>query len=178
MGTQRGLTLIELLLALAGLAIVTGIGIRTCSGALEAARASSARADLLASLGQAVTRASLSGTRAVLCPTVDGENCSDDAEWSPGWLVFLDGNANRELDGGEAVLHRQGHLAGRVRLRTTAGRTRIVFQGNGGNAGSNVTFTLCDGRGPARARSLVLANYGRLRDAAPSAENVAATCAP
>ena len=66
---------------------------------------------------------------------------------------------------------------GRVRLRSTAGRTRIVFQGNGGNGGSNVSFTLCDGRGPERARSLILANFGRLREDAPSPQNAAAACA-
>jgi type IV fimbrial biogenesis protein FimT len=178
MGTQRGLTLIELLLVLAGLVIVGGLALSTFVGALEAARAAGARGDLLSSLSQAVARASLSGTRAVLCPTIDGENCSDEPDWSPGWLVFLDSNANRELDGGEHLLRRQAPLPGRVRLRTTAGRTRIVYQGNGGNAGSNVTFTLCDGRGPQRARALVLANYGRLREATPSPENLASTCVP
>jgi type IV fimbrial biogenesis protein FimT len=64
-----------------------------------------------------------------------------------------------------------------VHLRSTEGRTRIVFQGNGGSGGSNVSFTLCDGRGPARAQGLVLANFGRLREAVPSPQNLAAACA-
>ena len=55
-----------------------------------------------------------------------------------------------------------------MHLRTTVGRTRLVFQPNGGNAGSNVTFTLCDGRGAAQATTLVLANDGRLRSGTPS----------
>jgi type IV fimbrial biogenesis protein FimT len=65
-----------------------------------------------------------------------------------------------------------------VRLRSSAGRTRVTFQGNGGNAGSNLTFTLCDGRGPAKARALVLSNSGRLRDAPADADAAAATCPP
>jgi type IV fimbrial biogenesis protein FimT len=52
-----------------------------------------------------------------------------------------------------------------------------VFQGNGGNAGSNVTFTLCDGRGPGRAKTLVLSNQGRFRHGTPSPAALAATCA-
>jgi type IV fimbrial biogenesis protein FimT len=56
-----------------------------------------------------------------------------------------------------------------VHLRSTAGRTRLVYQPNGGNAGSKVTFTLCDGRGAARAATLVLANDGRLRGGTPTA---------
>ena len=39
----------------------------------------------------------------------------------------------------------------------------------GGNAGSNVTFTLCDRRGEAAAVTLVLANTGRLRAGTPKA---------
>ena len=44
-----------------------------------------------------------------------------------------------------------------------------MFQPNGGNVGSNVTFTLCDGRGVEKAVTLVLANNGRLRSGTPSA---------
>ena len=125
----------------------------------------------------AAGRAALAGNRTVLCPSPDGAACSDDPDWSRGWLVFLDSNASRELEGGEPVLRQQPPLPGRVRLRSTAGRVRIVFQGNGGNAGSNATFTLCDGRGPARAVSLVMANNGRLRDGVPDADALAQTCA-
>jgi len=176
MGTQRGLTLIELLLAAACLAIVTGLAVSAFSGALEGARAASVRGELLSSLTQAVGRATVSGTRAVLCPSTDGQVCSDGPDWSQGWLVFMDSNASRELEGGEKVLRQVGPLPGHVHLRSTEGRTRIVFQGNGGNGGSNVSFTICDGRGPSRAQGLVIANYGRLREAVPSAENLAATC--
>ena len=178
MEAQSGLTHIELLLALLVVAILAGVGLPAWSGGLEAARADSARADLLASLSAAAGRATVTGTRAVLCPSRDAEHCSDDADWSQGWLVFMDPNADRELEGGERVLRRQPALPGHVRLRSTAGRLRIVFQGNGGNAGSNVTFTLCDGRGPAKSRSLILSNQGRLREAPADAEAAAATCAP
>jgi type IV fimbrial biogenesis protein FimT len=178
MGTQRGLTLIELLLALVCVAIVGGLAVASLAGALEGARAAAARGDLVSSMGLAMARASLSGTRAVLCPSTDGEACSDGADWSQGWLVFMDTNASREREGGERVLHRQGALPGHVRLRSTVGRTRIVYQGSGSNAGTNATFMLCDGRGATRAQSLVLANFGRLREGVPTPENVAATCIP
>jgi type IV fimbrial biogenesis protein FimT len=176
MGAQGGLTQIELLLALLVAAILAGVGVPSLLAGVEGARAAGARGDLLASLSVAATRAGISGNRSVLCPSRDAEHCSDDPDWSAGWLVFSDPNASRELEGGERVLRVQPPLPGRVRLRSTAGRVRIVFQGNGGNAGSNVTFTLCDGRGPSRARTLVVANDGRLRDGAPSATGIAETC--
>ena len=63
-----------------------------------------------------------------------------------------------------------------ARLLSSSGRTRIIFQGNGGNAGSNVTFTLCDGRGAGKAQTLVVSNAGNLRRGVASPEQIAAAC--
>jgi len=177
MFSARGFTLIECLIALAIIAILFGIAVPAFSGTLEASRAVDARNELLASLTTASSRAALTGQRAVLCPSADGRTCLDDEDWSPGWIVFSDPDADRVHDADEPVLHRQEALAGKVRLRSTVGRTRIVYQGNGGNVGSNVTFTLCDGHGPAHAVTLVLSNASRLREGVPTAAAVAETCA-
>ena len=176
MKAQAGLTLIELMIVMAIAAMLLGVAVPAFSGGLEAARSLEARSSLLSSLQSAASRAALTGVHGVLCPSLDGTACADSADWSAGWLVFMDLNASRELEGGERILHIQPPLSGKVHLRSTAGRTRIVFQGNGGNAGSNVTFTLCDGRGPARARALIMSNTGGLRDGAATAANLAATC--
>ena len=177
MNATRGFTLIELLIAVTIIAVLFGIALPAVSNTLEAARAIDTRSELLASLTTASQRAALTGQRSVLCPSADGVSCLDNEDWSAGWIVFSDPDADRAHDSGEPLLHQQAALAGKVHLRSTVGRTRIVFQGNGGNAGSNVTFTLCDGRGPARAVSLVISNAGRLRESVPSAAAVAATCA-
>jgi type IV fimbrial biogenesis protein FimT len=178
MESQRGLTLIELLLVVAAGTVLCTVALPSLSGGLEASRGADARANLLASLVAASNHAALSGRHAVLCPSTDLAHCADSADWSGGWIAFLDADGDRERGAGEPAVWTQKALAGRVRLRSTVGRTRIVFQGNGGNAGSNVTFTLCDGRGPAKARALILGNAGTLRDGAPTADNLAATCAP
>jgi len=173
----RGFTLIEMLITAAIAALLFGIALPALSGGLEAARACDARSELLASLTTASQRAALTGQRSVLCPSTDGSQCSSGDDWSAGWIVFSDPNANRSHDPGETLLHQRGPLAGKVHLRSTVGRTRIVFQGNGGNVGSNVSFTLCDGRGPAKAVSLVISNAGRLREGVPTEAAIAATCA-
>lgn len=176
MHTCRGFTLMELLIALAIVGILASVAIPAFSGAMEAARSASTEANLLASLTRSIERAALTGTRSVLCPSIDAFACSSGPDWSGGWIAFLDRDGDRERNASESLIVTESALPGNVRLRTSVGRTRIVFQGNGGNAGSNVTFTLCDGRGPARAKTLVLNNEGRLRHGTPSAASVAATC--
>ena len=173
-----GFTLLELVVILVIAAVLVGVATAAVGDGLEAARAADARARLLASLSLAAHRAALSGYHGVACSSLDGASCSGSVDWTPGWIVFLDADGDGVRDPGEAPLDTAPALAGQVRLRSTVGRTRVVFQGNGGNAGSNITYTLCDGRGPAQARSLVISNAGRMRDAPAEAAAAAVTCAP
>ena len=173
---QRGFTPIETLIALALVAVALAIAIPAFSQARESTRAMQVEARLLQSLQRSVERAALSGKRAVLCPSPDGRECARSPDWSHGWIAFLDEDGNREHTATEPLILAEAALPGDVRLRSTLGRTRLVFQGNGGNVGSNVSFTLCDGRGPRHARALILANDGRLRHGVPAEASVAATC--
>ena len=171
-----GFTLIELLIAVAVVALLLGVALPSFGSAMEKARSLDTKSALMASITRAVNRSAVTGTRAVLCPSPDGQGCADGFDWSQGWIGFLDRNSNRERDAGETLLLAEAALPGKVRLLSTKGRTRIVFQGNGGNAGSNVTFTLCDGRGPAHAETVVLNNKGRLRYGTPTPEAAALAC--
>lgn len=164
---QPGFTLLEALIVMAVVTILLGLAVPVLGHARAAAHAGNARAALLDSLMTASSHAALTATHVVLCASLDGASCSGDPDWSPGWLAFADIDGNRRPGPNETVLRRQPALEGTTHLRSTIGRSRLVFQPNGGNAGSNVTFTLCDRRGPAHAVSLVLANNGRLRSGQP-----------
>lgn len=176
--TARGLTLIELLVALAIVMALFGVALPAVSGVVSATHAMQARSALMASYQSALTGAAAANTRSTLCPSIDGESCLPGSDWSGGWIAFLDVNADRERQPGEAIVSRQPALSRGVHLHSTRGRTRIEIQASGSVGGSNVTFTLCDGRGPAHAQALVLSNKSILRLAAASAEAVAETCAP
>ena len=159
---MRGFTLIEAVIVLAVGGILVGAAVPAWSGAVENARSSSVKADLLATLTRAISHAAMAGSEVVLCPG-DSGGCRSTTDWSGGWIAYADIDGNRQRSANETLLQAEPALPGNVHLRSTVGRTRLVFQPNGGNAGSNVTFTLCDGRGAARATTLVLANDGRLR---------------
>lgn len=173
---QTGVTLIELLFAVVIVGVLLGIALPSFSAYLEAARAGAAKSALLSSVTTSINRAAVTSSHVVLCSSSDGASCAGSPDWSHGWVGFIDLNGNRQREPGEALVVSEGALSGKVRLTSTTGRTRLVFQPNGGNAGSNVTFTLCDGRGPKRAETLVISNTGRLRYGTPKAKAIAATC--
>jgi type IV fimbrial biogenesis protein FimT len=176
-GRMPGFTLIEAMLAMLVAAVLLGLAVPAWSNASEAARAIEARAAMQDTLDQAMRHAALTGSEVVLCPGTAA--CRDTWDWSAGWVSWADRDGDRRLDAGEAVLHREQALPGRVHLRSTRGRRRLVLHPHGGAAaGTNVTFTLCDGRGAARSVALVLAASGRLRDAPPAAAAVAACLGP
>lgn len=170
MRTEAGFTLLEALMAVLVAAVLVGAAVPSLQSARASAYAGKARSEMLGTIMAAVHHSALAGTEVVLCrPTSPtAEQCAGTTDWSEGWAAFADINGNRVRDANEPVIHRQPPLAGGVKLRTTEGRTRLVFQPNGGNAGSNVTFTLCDWRGPAKAVTFVLANDGRMRWGRPT----------
>ena len=165
----NGFTLIEALIALTVAAVLLAIAVPAWSHAKAAAYSGSVRMELAASLLDAVRHSAIAGTEVVVCPRTTAGQCSGSTNWDSGWTAFADINSNRIRDANETLLMSGKPLAAEVNLRSTAGRTRLVFQPNGGNAGSNVTFTLCDSRGPAHAMTLVLSNSGNLRPGKPSA---------
>lgn len=172
---QRGFTLIEAMISLVAVSILVCIAVPAWSSASEAARNGSAQAAIAASILGAVSHAALTGSEVVLCPGDAGGGCRASVDWSGGWIAYADLDRDRLRDANETLLKAAPRLTGKVHLRSTPGRTRLVFQPNGGNAGSNVTFTLCDGRGIGKAITLVLANGGRLRVGTPT-EAAALAC--
>jgi type IV fimbrial biogenesis protein FimT len=163
----RGFTLVEAVIAMAVMGLLVGAAVPAWSSAMESAHAMSAKAALVETLTRSISHAALAGSEVVLCPGAAG-GCRDTVDWSKGWIAYADIDGNRQRGPYETLLQAQPPLAGKAHLRSTIGRTRVVFQPNGGNAGSNITFTLCDGRGAAQATTLVLANDGRLRAGKPT----------
>ncbi|MBX3712832.1 MAG: GspH/FimT family pseudopilin [Lysobacter sp.] len=173
--TTHGFTLLDMILTVLILALVLGIAIPGVSHTVSRVRAVSARTAITASLFDAHRNATVLGRQLVVCAGKDG--CSGSADWSEGWIVFIDDNRDRQRGPAERIIRHEAALPRGVGLRSTVGRSRIVYQPNGSNAGSNVTFTLCDRRGPQAAERLILANGGRLRrdraEAAPAVACVA-----
>ncbi len=172
---NQGFTLIELLISLAVCGVLMGVAVPSYLSASYSANAGATRAALLTDVMKASTKAGIHGVRTTLCPSFDGLACSSGYNWSNGWIGFIDQNGSREREPNEALIASQSALP-ETHLISSSGRARIEFQGNGGNAGSNVTFTLCDKRGASKAQTLVLSNTGNLRAGQPNATQIALAC--
>lgn len=164
---NAGFTLIEAMVVASVVSILAGIAVPALRDASEAARSGAAKGALFESWMSSVAHAANTGVEVVLCPG-DAGGCRESIDWSRGWISYADLDGNRARSPNETLLKVGEPLGGKVHLRSTVGRTRVVFQPNGGNAGSNITWTLCDGRGPETATTIVVANNGRLRSGTPT----------
>jgi type IV fimbrial biogenesis protein FimT len=174
---QKGATLVELTIAIAVVAVIATFAWRGASAAIYATRTGSGLANLMAALERARSVAASTEVDVVLCPSTNGQTCTSGYHWEGGWIAFQAVKAGSNRVAGDALVSSQGALHPKVHIITSPGRTRIRFQGNGSNAGSNATFTLCDARGPAAASAYAMANNGNLHSTATDPTYVARACA-
>lgn len=164
---QRGLSLLETVIALALAALLGCVVAPAAGSALQRARAVRVQSDLVESVLIAARHAVTGGADTVLCPSPSGADCRDGHDWSGGWLVFADLDGDRLFGARDTLLMRAPALAAGLRLHGSPGRSRIVFQPHGGSGGSNAHFTVCTGGGKPLA-GLVLSNTGQFRPVAAS----------
>ncbi|GAB2584376.1 GspH/FimT family pseudopilin [Nitrincola alkalisediminis] len=85
---QTGLTLIEIMITLALLAIVLMIGVPSFQGFTETSRARALTNDLTSALQLARSEAIKTRSEMRVCPSVDQQTCSVTVDWSSGWILL------------------------------------------------------------------------------------------
>lgn len=162
---DAGLTLLEILIALLILGVVSGMAHALYRSAVAKARIAESQTQLQSAITASMRQAVISGHRVVMCPSLNGQNCTGGSDWSHGWISFTDLDRNRLRGPEEPLLGLQLQPAQGVRILSNSGRPQLVFHANGTNPGSNATFTLCDSRSRINGTALILANSGQLRRA-------------
>ena len=171
---QTGWTLIELMLVMTLIAVLVVVAVPSLGGAIARQRVLGAGNEFVGALHYARAAAVSAGARVIACPSNDGRHCAPATRWDGGWLVAVDRDRDDQPDA--APLLRGGGDAA-LRIQSTRGRTRLVFQPSGGAPGSNVTFTLCQAGRIDTTRQWVMSNSGRLRNAVVNAASAAACAA-
>lgn len=159
----KGFALVELVVAVAVLAICVAVAVPAMGPMLERQRAASAMEALATQMQLARMAAITYRQPTVLCPSHDGATCSGVPDWSGGWMLFLDVDGNRRPDPGEEVIRVEAAPTSRhLRLLATSGRPQVRYMPDGRSAGSNLTISVC-GRDDLLLGAVILNNMGRPR---------------
>ncbi len=173
-----GHTIAEVLAIFSITALISTLALPAFHNWIQSARIRGHTNDLLTQLHNARAEAIRRQTTVMVCESRDHLVCTGNNDWSDGWITFVDVNDNSRPDRGETLLRtHQGSSTG----------VRITFNGAGRNGdrwikfrptgtAKNGTFTLCDRRGAAAARAVIVYRTGRPRASLRGAGNRLLRC--
>ena len=169
-----GMTWVELLTTLAILAVLATLA----APSLHALHLNGRRVavvngflhTLFVARSEAVRRAQIVS----VCRSSDGQRCEPGADWSIGWIAFVnrDRDDPPERDAAEELIARSaGWPGGSITSNRGAYSFRPVIQGV-----VNGTVVFCDARGSAHARAIIISHTGRPRVAQRDADGKPLRC--
>ena len=159
MPEQRGVTLIELLVTITVLSIVLGIGLPALRDFVLNNRQIAAVNEMVASMQFARTEAVTRNGFVSLCPSSDQASCTA-GDWDVGWIVFSDLDGDGAVDGGDDTVVRAAEPLNRLDFASDI--AALTYRRNGRSTATG-TFTICDSRGAAHGRVIVMDLAGRPR---------------
>jgi type IV fimbrial biogenesis protein FimT len=109
---QHGLTMVELMVAVAIMSILMAIGVPSYRYVTTSNRVSAEVNGLLLDMQFARSEALKQGRTITVCPATATLTCATDQKWQNGWIVFMDTNGNGQVDDAtEVVLKNQPSFA-------------------------------------------------------------------
>jgi type IV fimbrial biogenesis protein FimT len=102
---QRGFSLMELMFAITILGILLGLGAPSFARMARENRVTTLTNDFVTTFAMARSEAARRGVPVAVCPSDDGSTCTEDVDYSVGWILFTDdfGNAG-EADLGDQII--------------------------------------------------------------------------
>ncbi|NNC64522.1 MAG: prepilin-type N-terminal cleavage/methylation domain-containing protein [Gammaproteobacteria bacterium] len=176
---QQGFSLAELLVTMGIAALLLSVGLPGLTSFAKDARQVSVANEMLADFHYARDLAITSNARVTICPSSNGATC-DGAGWEDGRIVFVDTDGNLALNGAETVQRVTGDI-GDVDVNTAEFGASITYRPNG-RAMANIVrnntgeFVVCDDRGSAHARALIVDMSGRPRISHEDSSGLPPTC--
>lgn len=144
---QRGFTVVELMVAIAVLAILTAIALPNFRDFMRRNAVTSHTNELLGDLSYARQLATTELSVVSICPTADpsasAPTCSDDGNYAQGWLIYKAPSAGTDLGTATGFqLLRVAQSMSNVSIR--ADSTDVVsFNQRGAAPGGEVGFHIC-----------------------------------
>jgi type IV fimbrial biogenesis protein FimT len=159
----RGFTLIELMTAITVLAVLLGLAIPAFRDIIRNNRITAQNNDFIGGLNFARSEALKRSNPVSVCSSTDGATCAGVTNWSTGWIVFADVNANGTMDGGaEAPALQVGPATtGGLTLNSTT-RTFVRYSSSGVSSGTETFDLLKPGCVGNYARRITISTTGRI----------------
>jgi type IV fimbrial biogenesis protein FimT len=176
----KGFTLIELMIGIALAAIIVSMAAPSFNSAMKNNKIVAETNEIIADINFARSEAVKRSNRVVLCrsasPSHNSPTCGGTASnWSSGWLVFADTDADNTYNAANDILIRIGNPADKtvtIKTNNTADQ-ELVYNPDGTiNTGGNIAvFAICDDRGKDHGRQVQISATGRPRLVAPVANS-------
>lgn len=176
---QKGYTLIELLTTLGVASVLISMAAPSMQSFQMNSRQSGKTNELISTLHLARNTAITTNTRVTVCASSNGNTCESVA-WDKGWIAFVDRDSDQNVDDGETVL-RVGSGADGVTISSAQYPGFLMYRPNGRamkNAVNQNTgqFTLCDRRGSAHAKAVMIDLAGRPRAVDNDSYGISLSC--
>lgn len=185
---NTGFTLIELIVTLAIAAILITVAGPNFLAFIKNNRLTAQANNMVGSLQLARSEAVKRNKTVTVCrsdnPTVSLPAlpvCNTGTNWKNGWIVFVDNNGDGARDAGETtILQQHEALSGGNNLYGSAStnvKKFISFKDTGFVVtGSSGTLALCDDRGTAAGKDIVISSTGHISTTSPP--TLITTCTP
>ncbi|RLT88213.1 MULTISPECIES: GspH/FimT family pseudopilin [unclassified Ketobacter] len=157
---QQGFTIIELMITVALIAIVAGIGIPSFRDLVASNRVVSSINEFHAGLRLARIEAVKRNDTVIFCASSDQASCN--GNWGDGWIIYHDGNGDDVVNASELI--RVGDPVNAGYSLTFSGAGNAISFAARGLSNQSGTFKLCDSEGDAGlARGIILLSTGLTR---------------
>jgi len=160
---MRGVTLIELMMTLAVLAVVAGIAMPSFAAVVRSNRTTSYFNLLIGTLQMARTEAVMRHAMVLVCPGDPAHGCTGSLNWHQGWIVVLRPGPGGQPDAGSRIMAVHQPLPEGIRIESSRGRQRVQYRPDGSARGSNLSLRFCLADQATADRALVVNNAGRAR---------------
>lgn len=166
--SQLGFTLIEAMVVVAVFVILTLIAVPSFRNLLLDNRRTALANDLVSTIAIARSEAARRGQTVRVCASSNGSSCLGSTNWNTGWIVIAD-----VAGGGTDVLKYVSNDGGDNTI--TSNQQQYSFQPFVARVVGG-TITICDSRGSAQARAIVVGPSGVPRVGSTDADGGALSC--
>lgn len=167
---ENGFTILELMFTLVIAATLVSLAVPSFRTMMRDGRTTAVFNRFMGDIAYARSEAVKRGTNIMLCPATDANGCTG-ADWSTGWIAFIDDGANsRAYDAGEEVVRVGASTRNQVSITASGflANNAILLSRDGsieaGLAANIGRFTICDDQGDvAKAKGITFSVFGQMR---------------